>query len=170
MLLSRHWGDTQIRKLSLKLRNQKFQVINKGRKPFFHRSASAPLKPFQITVWHRLAKESDERTRNLLRGREALAGCRGAAMTGLFPLHRAGRETGIASHKQKKGIPGAIPYPVRHCSHQSSVSGIPCQSTPGIPPTGLTTTGFNGIKTDAGIPFQTRGGIPPEAFAGKASG
>jgi len=47
---------------------------------------------------------------------------------------------------------------------------IPCQSTPGIPPTGLGTTGFNGIKTDGGIPFHTRGGIPPEALPAKASG
>lgn len=91
-------------------------------------------------------------------------------MTGLYPLHRAGREADIASHKQKKGIPSAIPYPVRHFSPQGSVSGIPCQSTLGIPPTGLTKSGFNGIKTDAGIPFHTRGGIPPEALPAKASG
>lgn len=53
---------------------------------------------------------------------------------------------------------------------QTEKKGIPCHSTPGIPPTGLTTTGFNSIKTDAGIPFQTRGGIPPEALPAKASG
>lgn len=91
-------------------------------------------------------------------------------MTGLYPLHSPGREADNASHEQEKGIPGAIPYPVRHCSPQTSVSGIPCQSTPGIPPTGLTTSGFNGIKTDAGIPFHIRGGIPPEALPAKASG
>lgn len=77
----------------------------------------------------------------------------------------------ISRHtNRKKGIPGAIPYPVQHCSHQNSISGIPCQSPLGIHPSGLTTTGFNGIKTDAGIPFHTRGGIPPEALPAKASG
>lgn len=42
--------------------------------------------------------------------------------------------------------------------------------TLGIHPSDLATTGFNGIKTDAGIPFHTRGGIPPEALRAKASG
>lgn len=59
---------------------------------------------------------------------------------------------------------------MRHSSPQRSVSGIPCQSLLGIHPSGLATTGFNGIKTDAGIPFYTRGGIPPEALRAKASG
>lgn len=81
-----------------------------------------------------------------------------------------GRRLYLVTQTEKKGIPGAIPYPVGHCSPLCSVSGIPCHSTPGIPPTGLTTTGFNSIKTDAGIPFQTRGGIPPEALPAKASG
>jgi len=39
-----------------------------------------------VTVWHKLAKESGERARNLLQVREALAGCRGAAMTGLLSI------------------------------------------------------------------------------------
>ena len=59
---------------------------------------------------------------------------------------------------------------MRHSSPQGRVSGIPCQSPPGIHPSDLATTGFNGIKTDAGIPFYTRGGIPPEALRAKASG
>ncbi|MDF3793515.1 hypothetical protein P3S48_22820, partial [Enterobacter hormaechei] len=44
------------------------------------------IKAIQITVWHKLTKESGERARNLLRGSEALAGCRGAAMTGLLSI------------------------------------------------------------------------------------
>ncbi|WP_215416338.1 hypothetical protein, partial [Escherichia coli] len=40
----------------------------------------------QVTVWHKFTKESGERARNLLRDREALAGCRGAAMTGLLSI------------------------------------------------------------------------------------
>jgi hypothetical protein len=76
----------------------------------------------------------------------------------------------LSSHTNKKSIPGAIPNPVRYRSHQRGFSGISSQSPFCIPPTGLATTGFNGIKTDAGIPFHTRGGIPPEALPAKASG
>jgi len=88
-----------------------------------------------------------------------------------FIHYTAQGETLISRHiNRKKGIPGAIPYPVWHCSPLCSVSGIQSQSPPGIPPTDLATTGFNGIKTDGGIPFHTRDGIPPEALPTKASG
>lgn len=70
-----------------------------------------------------------------MRGREALAGYLGAAMTGIFPLHRAGSNAGLAPYKQH--------------------TGIPCHPPFGIQPSILATTGFNGIKTDSGIPFNT---------------
>ncbi len=104
---------------------------------------------------NRLAKESGERARNLLRGRETLAGCRGAAMTVILSITRKVGDTGIASCKQKTGIPEAIPYQERHCRHHKDLSGIPCHSPSGIPPSGLTTTGFDGIKTLSCIPFHT---------------
>lgn len=52
---------------------------------------------------NRLAKESGDRERNLLRDREALAGCRGAAMTVILSITRKVGDTGIASCKQKNG-------------------------------------------------------------------
>lgn len=63
--------------------------------------------------------------------------------------------TDIASCKQKTGIPEAIPYQERHCRDHKDLSGIPCHSPSGIPTSGLTTTGFDGIKTPSGIPFHT---------------
>ncbi|MEG9992989.1 hypothetical protein V6222_24725, partial [Escherichia coli] len=81
--------------------------------------------------------------------------CLGAVMTVFLSITRKEGDTDIASCKQKMGIPEAIPYQERYRRGHKDLSGIPCHSPSGIPPSGLTTTGFYGIKTPSGIPFHT---------------
>ncbi len=76
-------------------------------------------------------------------------------MTVFLSITRKEGDIDIASCKQKTGIPEAIPYQERHCRDHKDLSGIPCHSSSGIHPSGLTTTGFDGIKTHSGIPFHT---------------
>ncbi|WP_205412643.1 hypothetical protein, partial [Escherichia coli] len=72
-------------------------------------------------------------------------------MTVFLSITSKEADTDIASCKQKMGIPEAIPYQESYPRGHKDLSGIPSHSTSGIPPSGLTTTGYYGIKTHSGI-------------------